>query len=388
MKDFIYHSPTQIYFGDYVEQVGSIIKEKGFKNVLFHYGQQSIHKTGLYERVIASLQKAELNVVELGKVEANPKIDLVRTGVKLAKENKIDFVLAVGGGSVIDSAKLIGCAAMVDFDPWLFSNHEKVPKCTLPVGVILTISAAGSELSNSCVITNPALKIKNGFNSEIIRPVFAIMDPTLTCTVSKYQTACGIVDIMMHTMERYFVDDASLDFTDSIAIGLLKSVMKAGNAVMINPNDIHARATLMIASSFSHNGLTGMGSTMYFTVHKLEHILSGTYDSIAHGAGLAVLFPAWAKWIYPHLKEKFATFAKEVMEIEEEDVNLKIEKAIDALKEFYHKMGMPTSFTDLGLTDEQIEELVKLATNHYQTTIPGFIALDANKIREIFQLAK
>ncbi len=388
MKDFIYHSPTKIYFGDYVEQVGSIIKEKGFKNVLFHYGQNSIHKTGLYERVVASLKKAELNVVELGKVEANPKIDLVRTGVKLAKENKIDFVLAVGGGSVIDSAKLIGCAAMVDFDPWLFSNHEKVPQCTLPVGVILTISAAGSELSNSCVITNSALKIKNGFNSEVIRPVFAIMDPKLTCTVSKYQTACGIVDIMMHTMERYFVDDASLDFTDSIAIGLLKSVMKAGNAVMMNPNDIHARATLMIASSFSHNGLTGMGSTMHFTVHKLEHILSGTYDKIAHGAGLAVLFPAWAKWIYPHLKDKFTTFAKEVMEIEEEDVNLKIEKAIDALKGFYHKIGMPTSFTELGLTDKQIEELVKLATNNYQITIPGFIALDANKIREIFQLAK
>ncbi len=388
MKDFIYHSPTQIYFGDYVEQVGSIIKEKGFKNVLFHYGQNSIHKTGLYQRVIASLQKANVKVVELGKVEANPKIDLVRTGVKLAKENKVDFVLAVGGGSVIDSAKLIGCAAMVDFDPWLFSNHEKTPKCTLPVGVILTISAAGSELSNSCVITNPAFKIKNGFNSDVIRPVFAIMDPKLTCTVSPYQTACGIVDIMMHTMERYFVDVLSLDFTDSIAIGLLKSVMKAGKDVMMNPNDIQARASLMIASSFSHNGLTGMGSTMYFTVHKLEHILSGTYDWIAHGAGLAVLFPAWAKWIYPHLKEKFLTFAKQVMEIEEEDVNLTIEKVIDALKAFYHTIGMPTSFTDLGLNYEQIEELVKLATNDEQTTIPGFIPLDAKMIREIFQLAK
>lgn len=316
MKKCIYYSPTKVYFGNYEEEVGKVIHEYGYKKVLFHFGKHSIYQSGLYQIVIQSLKQYQIDYVELGGVEPNPKIDLVRKGVDLVKTNEVDFILAVGGGSVIDSAKAIACGAKVDFDPWLFSTHEKTPSVSLPIGVILTISAAGSELSNSCVITHPNLKIKNGFNSDIIRPIFAIMNPKLTCSVSKYQTACGIVDIMMHTMERYFVDE-SLTFTDEMAIGLLKSVVHSGKRVMENLNDEEARASLMIASSFSHNGLTGIGKTMYFSVHKLEHILSGTYDYISHGAGLAVLFPAWAKWVYPNLREKFDIFVTEVMQVKE-----------------------------------------------------------------------
>lgn len=387
MKDFLYYSPTKIYFGKYEEQVGKIIQESGYKRILFHYGKSSIFKSGLYEKVITSLQASQIDFFELGGVEPNPKIDLVRQGVKLVKENDIDFILAVGGGSVIDSAKAIACGAKVDFDPWLFSMHEKTPNACLPIGVILTISAAGSELSNSCVLTNPEVKVKNGFNTDLIRPIFTIMNPELTYSVSKYQTACGIVDIMMHTMERYFVDDKTLSFTDEIAIGLLKSVVCAGRKVIQNPFDEEARATLMIASSFSHNGLTGMGSTMYFTVHKLEHVLSGKYDYISHGAGLSVIFPAWALWICSQLKSKFSRFAQEVMGIEEEDMDVRIHKGIAALKAFYQEIGMPTTFKELGLNEEQVMELVTIATMNDTKRIPGFIPLDKKQIMEIFKLA-
>lgn len=386
MKKCIYYSPTKVYFGNYEEEVGKVIHEYGYKKVLFHFGKHSIYQSGLYQIVIQSLKQYQIDYVELGGVEPNPKIDLVRKGVDLVKTNEVDFILAVGGGSVIDSAKAIACGAKVDFDPWLFSTHEKTPSVCLPIGVILTISAAGSELSNSCVITHPNLKIKNGFNSDIIRPIFAIMNPKLTCSVSKYQTACGIVDIMMHTMERYFVDE-SLTFTDEMAIGLLKSVVHSGKRVMENLNDEEARASLMIASSFSHNGLTGIGKTMYFSVHKLEHVLSGTYDYISHGAGLAVLFPAWAKWVYPNLREKFDIFVTEVMQVKEENIDKRIIKGIAELKHFFHEIGMPTSFTELGLNKEQVEELAMIATNHGTTTIPGFIKLDINSVRKIFELA-
>lgn len=386
MKKGIYYSPTKIYFGNYEEEVGKIIQEYGYHKILFHFGKQSIYRSGLYQIIIQSLKQYQIDYIELGGVEPNPKIDLVRKGVDLVKKNNVDFILAVGGGSVIDSAKAIACGAKVDFDPWLFSNHERIPLATLPTGVILTISAAGSELSNSCVITNPDLKIKNGFNSDIIRPVFAIMNPELTCSVSKYQTACGIVDIMMHTMERYFVDE-SLSFTDEIAIGLLKSVVFSGKLVMKNLQDTEARATLMIASSFSHNGLTGIGKTMYFSVHKLEHVLSGTYDYIAHGAGLAVLFPAWAQWVYPYLKDKFDRFATEVMKVNGSNIEERILQGIEKLKQFFHDIGMPTSFAELGLNETQVEELARIATHNGTTEIPGWITLDINCVRKIFALA-
>lgn len=384
MTNFEFYSPTKIYFGLNREtEVGAIIKQYGFHKILLHYGKSSIKKTGLYDKVIASLKSNNIEYVELAGVEPNPKIDMVRTGCELAKGEKVVMILAVGGGSVIDSSKAIACGTCVDFDPWLFNTHEKAPVKALPVGVILTISAAGSELSNSCVITNTEKKIKNGFNSDLVRPLFAIMNPALTFTVSKYQTACGIVDIMMHTMERYFVEEDSINITDEIAFGLLKAVIKSGKKVMENPNDFEARASLMLASSFSHNGLTGMGTKMYFTVHRLEHVLSGTYDNVSHGAGLAVLFPAWAKWVYPKLETKFLRFALEVMKVEKQDTNDKtIMAAINKLESFYKELGMPTRFKDLKIDEKAVDELIKKSTN-----IPSFIKLDSRDIEMIYKNA-
>lgn len=384
MTDFELYSPTKIFFGLNREiEVGAIIKQYGFKKILFHYGQNSIKKTGLYDKVIESLRNNDIEYVELAGVEPNPKIELVRIGCELVKSNKIEMILAVGGGSVIDSSKAIACGAYVNFDPWLFNIHEKVPSKALPVGVILTISAAGSELSNSCVISNMQKMCKSGFNSDLIRPLFAIMNPTLSYTVSKYQTACGIVDIMMHTMERYFVCEESLNFTDEIALGLLKSVINAGKKVMENPTDFEARSSLMLASSFSHNGLTGMGTKMYFTVHRLEHVLSGTYDSVTHGAGLAILFPAWAKWAYPKLKDKFLKFALEVMEVKMQDsIDKTIICAINKLEEFYKYLGMPTRFKDLNITKKEVDELIKKSTN-----IPSFVKLEKQDIEIIYKNA-
>ena len=388
MINFDFYSPTKIFFGkDRENEVGEIINKYGYKKVLLHYGKSSIKKTGLYDKVVNSLNNSKVEFVELGGVEPNPKDSLVRVGVELAKKEEVDFILAVGGGSVIDSAKSIACGAKVDFDPWLFNAHEKTPLDAIPVGVILTISAAGSELSNSCVITNEVTKFKNGFNSDLIRPKFAIMNPELTYSVSKFQTGCGIVDILMHTLERYFTDTKNIEFAQNIAEGLVKSVLESGRVAIKNPNDYNARSTLMIASSFSHNGLTGLGGKMYFTVHKLEHQISGTFDEVAHGAGLSVLFSAWAKWVYKKDPSNFIRFANNVWGIKgnSEDVAL---KGIEKLEEYFREIEMPTTFKDLGISEIEFSPMANRLTKNDNVKVPGYVELDYQAIMEIFELAK
>lgn len=388
MINFDFYSPTKIFFGKGREnEVGEIIKKYGYKKVLLHYGKSSIKKTGLYDKVIVSLKNENIEFVELGGVEPNPKDSLVRIGVELSKKEQVDFVLAVGGGSVIDSAKSIACGAKVDFDPWFFNAHQKTPADALPVGVILTISAAGSELSNSCVITNEETKFKNGFNSDLIRPKFAIMNPELTYTVSKFQTGCGIVDILMHTLERYFTDSENFEFSQNIAEGLIKSVIEAGRIAINNPNDYEARSTLMIASSFSHNGLTGLGAKMYFTVHKLEHQISGTFDEVAHGAGLSVLFPAWAKWVYKKAPDKFIRFANNVFGIDGNTIETAL-KGIEELEKYFRDIEMPTSFKELNIDEKDFSPMANRLTKNDTVKIPGYIQLDYQAIMEIFELAK
>ncbi len=386
MNNFEFVSPTKIYFGkDEEKRIGEILKKEGYKKILLHYGKSSIFKSGLYDIVTNSLRKNDIEYVELGGVEPNPKIELVREGVKLVKTEKIELILAVGGGSVIDSGKSIACGALIDDDPWCFNAHEKLPTKVLPVGVILTISAAGSELSNSCVITNGKIHIKNGFNSDLIRPKFAIMNPILTFSVSPFQTACGIVDIMMHTLERYFSDVDDLIFTDEISLGLIKSVVKAGKRVMINPRDYNARATLMIASSFSHNGLTGLGSKMYFTVHKLEHIISGAYDRVAHGAGLSILFIAWARYTKELFLDKWQKLGAEVFHITEGDVVI---KTIDTLEDYFKTLNMPIRLSDEQIYEEEFARLANLATQNQTKKIIGVKELDYQDVMRIFELAK
>lgn len=388
MINFDFCSPTKIFFGKEREnEIGKIIKKYGYKKILFHYGISSIKKTGLYNKVVESLNNEQIEFIELGGVEPNPKSKLVLKGVNLVKNEQIDFILAVGGGSVIDSAKAIACGAKVDFDPWCFSTLEKTVENAMPIGVILTISAAGSELSNSCVITNDELKIKTGFNSELIRPKFVVMNPELTYTVSKYQTGCGIVDILMHTLERYFTDTENIDFAQNIAEGLIKSVLVAGKKAIENPQDYDARSTLMIASSFSHNGLTGLGGKMYFTVHKLEHQITGTFDNIPHGAGLSVLFIAWAKWIYKKSPKNFIRFANNIWNIKGNDVETAL-KGIEQLEKYFKELNMPIRFKDLNIDESIFSLLANRLTKNDTVKIPGYIDLDYNSILEIFEIAK
>ena len=387
--NFTYYSPTKIYFGvNEEEKIGSIIKEYGFKKVLLHYGTGSIKKTGLYKKIIDSLDESRINYVELGGVEPNPDITLVRKGIDLCKKENVDFILAVGGGSVIDSAKSIASSVLVDIDPLDLTLHLREVTKALPIGVILTISAAGSELSNSCVISDRTTLLKNGFNSDLIRPLFVIENPRLTYTVSKYQTACGVVDILMHTLERYLTDVDCNTLADTFALGLMKDVIKAGKVVMVDPTNYEARSTLMLASSFSHNGLTGMGGKMYFTVHKLEHQLSGKYDTIAHGAGLAVLFPAWAKYVYKHLKTKFLNLAYEIWNIDQRlPEDYAIELCIEKFKNYFKFLEMPTTLSEFGF-DIDIERMANDITKNGTVKVPGFIELDKNDVIKIFEISK
>ena len=388
MKNFNFVSPTKIIFGkDRELEVGKIIKEYGFKKILFHYGQNSIKKTELYDKVINSLKEANVDYIELGGVEPNPKVELVRTGTSIVKNNEIDFILAVGGGSVIDSAKAIAAASLVEHDPWLFNSHEKVCTKALPVGVILTIAAAGSELSNSCVITNG--NVKNGFNSDSIRPLFSIMNPELTFSVSKFQTGCGIVDIMMHTLERFLVPENNSELIDGFAISLLKTVMKNGLIAYHEPNNYNARSNLMLASSYAHNGLTGLGNDFYFTVHKLEHQITGLYDGVAHGAGLSILFVPWAKTVYHNLMDRFLRLSYELLDIEpSNDKEQDVLDGLEKLEQFFVSINMPIRLSEVGIDDSNFELMANRVTNFDKNKVVGFVELDKNKVLEILNIAK
>lgn len=385
MLDFIYNTPTKVYFGkDKENEVGKIIKELGYDKIMMQYGKQSIKKSGLYDRVVNSLKENGVSFVEVSGVEPNPKLTLVHTAIEIAKKEKVQFILAVGGGSVIDSCKATAMGAKTDLDVWNFHLGKHVVKDALPVGVILTHSAAGSEMSNSCVITNMETNTKKGCTTEFNRPKFAIMNPELTFSVSKYQTACGIVDIMMHTLERYFSVVKPTDLTDRIAESILISVINAGKVVMENPNDYNARATIMWASSLSHNGLTGCGRENYLAVHQLEHALSGLFDHVAHGAGLAVLFPAWVKYVYNYNPSRFAQFANRVWGINEMDENKASLLGIEKLSEFFKAIGMPSKISEFGVPLDSIESLSISCTLNKTRTIKSYIPLGYDEIKEIF----
>jgi len=359
MENFIYNTPTKVFFGKGEEsKIGAITASYGFKKVLVHYGKGSVIKSGLLDRVLKSLDENNISHIELGGVEPNPKLSLVLKGVELAKKENVELIIAVGGGSVIDSSKAIAVGAKVDFSPWEFSIKNQTPKEHLPVASILTISAAGSDMSNSCVITNDETKEKRGFTSECNRCLFSILNPELTYSVSKFQTGCGIVDIMMHTLERYFSEGSETYLTDNIALGLLKAVLKAGRVAIENPNDYDARAELMWANSLSHNGLTGMGRNFVMSVHQLEHEVSGMYPEIAHGAGLACLWPQWAMEAYKNAQNRFLRFAYEVMDIKPtKSKNKDIEDAIQKLKSYFEEIGMPVRLRDLGVKEDSLEAL-------------------------------
>lgn len=388
MRDFIYHAPTKVYFGkDKHKEVGKIIKEYGFDNIMMQYGKGSIKKSGLYDEVMNSLKENGINVVEMEGVEPNPKLTFVREAVKVAKENKVQMILAVGGGSVIDSCKYTAIGAVNDFDVWDIHQKGATPKAGLPVASILTLAAAGSEMSGAAVVTNMEQNMKRGYSCDYFRCLFSILNPELTYTVNKYQTACGIVDIMMHTMERYHTPCEPTELTDRIAEGVLKSVINAGKIAIENPCDYDARATIMWASSLSHNNLTGCGRDHYLAVHQLEHALSGEYDNVAHGAGLAVLYPAWCRYVYKHNIPRFAQIARRVWDVTEADDEKAALMGIDKMAEYFKSIGMPSKISDFDVPEDCLDRMAELCTFGKTRTIKGYVELDYDKIKDVFKMA-
>ena len=393
MENFAYYTPTKVVFGkDEEKNVGKLAKDFGAKKVLIHYGGGSAVRSGLIDRIKTSLSEENIAFVELGGVKPNPRLSLIYEGIKLAKENGVDFILAVGGGSVIDSAKGIGYGvANPDIeDVWdLYIGKKKTQKCA-PIGVVLTIAAAGSEMSSGSVVTKEDEQLKRSYGCDNARPKFAIMNPELTYTLPKYQIACGVVDIMMHTMERYFSPVGNLELTDKIAEGLLKTMIKYGKLSLENPTNYEARAEIMWASSLAHNGLTGCGGIGDWSTHQLEHDLGGVYD-IAHGAGLAAVWGSWARYVYKENPKRFVQFAENVFGIEKvgADEEMAI-KGIEAMENFYKEIEMPISISETGinLSDEDVEMLAEKCSNNGTRYIGSFKKLFKEDMAKIYSMAR
>lgn len=387
MINFDFQIKTKLYFGSGKEKlVGEILSSKNAKKVMVIIGQSSVKKSGLLDLTLSSLAEHGIQYEVLEGVRPNPTIQFVYDGLVKAKSFTPDYLLAIGGGSVIDTAKSIAVGYYYDGDPFDFNRHVAHPTKALPIGVILTISASGSEMSTSCVIQNDDDAYKSGFNSEFVRPEFAIENPELTFSVTPTQTAYGIVDIMMHTMERYFQPSAENEPCDGFSEALLKSVIQAGKDVMKNPHDYQARAVLMLMSSLSHNGLTSIGKTSYMPVHQLEHALSGCYPQVAHAAGLSVLFPAWANFYLEYDVDKFDRFAKNVFDSHLQDKVTNAKKGVELLKEYFSFLHMPHSFGDLGIENIDIDKLVSKATNDGTRVIGHHVKpIDQDVASEIYR---
>ncbi|MGP1438077.1 MAG: iron-containing alcohol dehydrogenase [Treponema sp.] len=391
MLNFEYYTPTKVVFGkDAEKNIGKLILECSSKKILLHYGGGSVKKSGLLDNIKKILEENRLEYIELGCVKPNPRLSLVYEGIELGKKENVDFVLAVGGGSVIDSAKAIAYGIKNEGDVWDFFAKKRTACSCLPIGVVLTIAAAGSEMSNSSVITKEDGWIKCSYNDNLSRPKFAVMNPYFTLTLPDYQTACGCVDILMHTMERYFVPTEAMEITDSIAEALMKTVMANAKVLKKEPKNYNARAEIMWAGSLSHNGLTGCGQgNGDWATHGLEHELSAMFD-VAHGAGLAAIWGSWARYVYLECLPRFKKFATNVMGIEtgasDEDIAL---KGIHAMEDFYRSIDMPTSIKELKLSPTEKE--LELMAHKCSITAGGSkgIAkvLHENDMLEIYKMA-
>lgn len=392
MVNFEYFTPTKVVFGKNAEEkTGELIKAQGCKKVLVHYGGQSAKKSGLLDRICDSLEKEGISYVTLGGVVPNPHLSKVHEGIELCRKEGVDFILAVGGGSVIDSGKAIGYGVANEGEVWDFYAKKRIPEACLPVGAVLTIAAAGSEMSDSSVITNEDGWLKRGCNNNLCRCRFAVMNPELTYTLPPYQTASGCVDIMMHTMERYFTREEDTALTDGIGEALLRTVMESAQTLVQDPENYNARAQVMWASSLSHNGLTGCGTVGDWSCHQLEHELGGMFD-VAHGAGLAAVWGSWARYVYKEKPERFAQFAVNVMGVTNDfsDPEKTALIGIRKMEEFYRSIQMPTNIRELGveLTDEQIQELAYKCSFMDQRTIGQFKVLSRKDMEEIYRMAR
>lgn len=386
MENFTFQNPTRIIFGKDTEmQVGMETKQYADR-VLLHYGGGSIKKSGLYERVVASLKKAGVDFIELSGVKPNPRLSLIKEGIELCRKHKIRFILAVGGGSVIDSAKAIAVGVPYEGDVWDFYLQKAVIKEALPVGVVLTIPAAGSETSPASVVTNDEGALKRDIGTDLIRPKFAILNPELTFTLPAYQTACGAADIIAHVMERYFTRVKHTDLTDRLCESTLRTVIKYTPLALQNPTDYAARAEIMWAGTVAHNDLLGTGRIGDWGSHMIEHEISGIYD-VPHGAGLAVVFPAWMKYVYQEDVRVFARYAVRVWDVEAdfEDPEKTALAGIERLKDFFHSIGLPVTLAELKVGTDRLEEMAAKCTQ--RGPVGNFKKLDKKDVYEIYRLA-
>lgn len=389
MENFTFYSPTYFVFGKEEENnTGKYVKRFGGSRVLIHYGGGSVVRSGLLDRVKASLEAEGISYVELGGVKPNPRSGLVYEGIELCRKEKVDFVLAVGGGSTIDSSKAIAAGTLYDGDFWDYYQGKMVEKA-LPIGTVLTIAAAGSEGSPDSVITKEEGMLKRGGHGEALRPSFSILNPVLTQTLPAYQTACGVTDIMAHLFERYFTNTKDVEVTDRVIEGLLSTMIHEAPKVMADPDDYQARANIMWAGMMAHNDCCGVGRVQDWASHDMEHELSAVYDC-AHGAGLAVVFPAWMTYTMHHDVMRFAQLASRVwgcpMDFADPEATAKA--GIEALRQFLRSIGMPGSFAELGAKEEDIEKMAHTACygNGRDGHIGGFVPLGEEDVKAIYRL--
>ena len=412
MNDFKFYSPTRFVFGRGVtDRTGEELAALGYKRALIVYGQGSVVRTGALDRVKASLDAAGVEHAELSGVRPNPEITSVRDGIALAREFGADVVLPVGGGSAMDAAKAIALGAVYDGDAWDFWRKRATPTDRLPLACVVTIPASGSEASNSCVISNDEEHLKCGLNTDLNRPVLAIMDPELTFTLPPYQTAAGVTDMIAHIMERFFSGQPAVPVTDNIALGMIRAVMEAAPRVMESPEDYDARANIMWVGTLAHNGLAGLGMGVPggrdgdWTCHGLEHELSAFDTRITHGAGLAVIFPAWMRYVWREHPERFLEFGSRLFGIEPVDpavddlsdideeitperaVADAVEATIDELQDFFVSLGMPRTLSEFGMTEDDIEKLMPGLSINRGELFGSFKKLTLDDARAIYRSA-
>ncbi len=388
MNNFSFYSPTEFVFGKETENsCGKYVKKYGGSKVLIHYGSGSAIRSGLIERVVNSLMDSGIEYVLLGGVQPNPRDTLIYKGIELCRAEGVDFILAVGGGSCIDSAKGIALGVPYDGDFWDFYGTGKPVEKALPIGTVLTIAAAGSEGSGASVVTKEEGMLKRDVGSDLLRAKFSILNPELTQTLPAYQTACGATDIMAHVFERYFTNTPEVEVTDRLCEALLLTMVKETPRVIADPNNYEARANIMWAGTVAHNDIVGVGRSQDWNSHGIEHELSGLYDC-AHGAGLAVIMPSWMEFVYKHNVMRFAQMAVRVWgcEMNFENPEETALKGIAAFRKFLHEIGMPINFEELGAKEEDIPVLVeKFGLGDGRTG--GFVALSSEDVAEIYRIA-
>lgn len=388
MNDFRLYQPTYFAFGkDSQRLTGELVKRFGGSRVLLHYGGGSVKRSGLFDQVVASLTAEGIPYVELGGVVPNPRSDKVYEGIALCRSEKLDFVLSIGGGSAIDSGKAIAAGAVYEGDFWDFYSGKAVPQAGLRHGCVLTLPATGTEGSTSSVVTHLDGMVKRGFNSDLNRPAFSIMNPELTFSLPAYQTACGVVDMMAHIMERYFTNTEDVDLTDRLCEGALKAIIAAAPRALEHPEDYGARATLMWAGTIAHNGSLGVGRQEDWASHNIEHELSALYD-VAHGAGLAVVFPNWIRYVMDRNVGRFAQFAVRVWNCEMDFQNPRKTAldGVDRLCAFYRSIGMPLTFGEIGAKEEDIPLLTRKTRADKEGLLGGFQRLTKQDVEAIFRL--